>query len=177
MGRSFLGGLIKDLMFAAATVAIVALVVYALAGTWPAMVAVESDSMVPHIYRGDIVFIQTPDRTDIITYQQGVEIGYKAFENYGDVIVYIPNGDPNTMPIIHRVMYWADAGDKMPNGGVAQHAGYITKGDANHNYDQPNLSGPVKPEWIVGVAWGRLPYLGYVRLMFDVNVGLFSITT
>ncbi len=169
MGRSFLSGVIKDLVSAVAIVGMVALVAYALAGTWPAMVAVESGSMVPNIHIGDIVFIQCPSRVEIMTYQSGREIGHRIFGDYGDVIVFRPNGDRYETPIIHRVMYWVYAGGRMPNGEVAQHAGYITRGDNNPGYDQPHLS-PVKPEWIVGVAWGRLPYLGHIRLAFDVNV-------
>ncbi len=47
------------------------------------------------------------------------------------------------------------------------HGGYITMGDHNAPaYDQP-LSGayePVLPEWIVGKAWGEIPWFGLVKL-------------
>ena len=47
------------------------------------------------------------------------------------------------------------------------HGGYITMGDHNvPAYDQP-LSGsyePVLPEWIVGKAWGEIPWFGLVKL-------------
>jgi len=175
VGRSFLSGVIKDLVSAVAIVGIIALIAYTLAGTWPVMVAVESGSMMPNIHIGDIVFIQCPSRVEIMTSQVGREMGHRTFGDHGDVIVFRPNGDPYVTPIIHRAMYWVDVGDRMPNGEVAQHAGFITRGDSNQDYDQPHLSGPVKPEWIVGVAWERLPYIGYVRLVFDVSAGRYNI--
>jgi signal peptidase len=168
--KSFWTGLAKDVAFAAIVVVVIASLAYFLAGTWPVMVAVESGSMMPHMYRGDVVFIQGADRTDIITHQVGREINYTLFGDYGDVIVYRPDGNPDVMPIIHRAMYWVDVGEAMPGGVVAPHSGYITKGDHNSGYDQPRLSGPVKPEWVVGVARARIPYIGYFRLAFGSDV-------
>lgn len=169
MSDNFWVGLARDLVFAAVVVALVTSMAYFLAGTWPVMVAVESGSMMPNMYRGDVVFIQGLSRTEVITYQVGRETGYTAFEYYGDVIVYRPNGDPDVMPVIHRAMYWIEVGESMPGGRPAPHAGFITKGDHNSGYDQPSLSDPVKPEWIIGVARARVPYLGYVRLMFSMT--------
>jgi len=168
--KSFWIEFAKDVAFAVTAVAVIASIAYLLAGTWPVMVAVESGSMMPHMYRGDVVFIQGAGRTDIITYQVGRETNYTSFGDYGDVIVYRPNGNPDVMPIIHRVMYWVDAGGAMPGGAGAPHPGYITKGDHNSGYDQPGLSGPVKPEWIVGVARARIPWIGYFRLAFGSDV-------
>ncbi|MDI6888531.1 MAG: signal peptidase I [Methanocellales archaeon] len=170
MDKSFWIGLAKDVVFAVTVVAVIASLAYLLAGTWPVMVAVESGSMMPHMYRGDVVFIQGISRTNIITYRVGKEINYTSFGDYGDVIVYRPDGNPNVMPIIHRAMYWVDVGDMVPDGARAPHSGYITKGDHNSGYDQPGLSGPVKPEWIVGVAKARIPWIGYFRLAFGSDV-------
>lgn len=47
--------------------------------------------MEPNINIGDIVFIQKS--TDIVTYQEGKSTNHTTFGNYGDVIVYKPNGD------------------------------------------------------------------------------------
>ncbi|OYT64944.1 hypothetical protein B6V00_05130 [ANME-1 cluster archaeon ex4572_4] len=69
-------------------------------------------------------------------------------------------------PIIHRAMFWVEAGEEMPDGRPAPHAGYITKGDNNPGYDQPLLGvEPVKPEWVIAVPRARLPYLGYPSLI------------
>lgn len=158
--------LIRDVVTTLITVAVIIGIGIVLTGTWPFMVAVESGSMEPHMHRGDVVFLVSPDRTKIITWEEGKEMGYKSFGDYGDVIVYYPNGDKSRTPIIHRAMYWVEKGEPMPNGEPAPHSGYITKGDHNHLPDQPKLSSPVKKEWIVGVAKFRIPLVGYLRLIF-----------
>jgi signal peptidase len=158
--------LIKDLVSTLITVAVVIGVGIAITGTWPFMVAVESGSMEPHMYRGDVVFLISPYRTDIVTWENGKHAGYASFGDYGDVIVYYPNGDKSRTPIIHRAMYWIEKGERMPNGKPAPNSGYITKGDHNLIPDQPHTSNPVKKEWIVGVAKFRIPFIGYFRLVF-----------
>lgn len=159
--------LIKDVISTLIIVGVIIGVGIALSGTWPFMVAVESGSMVPNMHRGDVVFLISPDRTEIITWEEGKRIGYKSFGNYGDVIVYHPNGVKKTTPIIHRAMYWIERGEPMPNGEPAPNSGYITKGDHNAVFDQPYLSKPVKKEWIVGVAKFKIPFIGYFRLIFS----------
>ncbi len=51
--------------------------------------------------------------------------------------------------------------------GILPHGGYITMGDNNAPaYDQPYSGGyePVLPEWIIGKAWGELPWFGLIKL-------------
>ena len=68
-------------------------------------------------------------------------------------------------------MYPVNASDPMWQGGAAApNSGFITKGDNNFLFDQssgvsPNT--PVKPEWVLGVARLRIPYLGYVRSLLS----------
>ncbi len=166
--------LVRDIVFALLIVALVMSIVYAYSGSVTPLVAVESGSMEPHINIGDVVLIKRP--TEVVTYKEGKTTNYQSFGNYGDVIVYRPNGNANMTPIIHRAMYWVNAGDTLPNKQKAEHAGYITKGDNNLEIDQPSLfSGmprlePVKPEWIIGVAKLRAPGLGYFRLALPTVV-------
>jgi signal peptidase len=174
-------GLARDIVFVLIIVGILASIVYSYSGTLTPLVAVESGSMEPHINIGDIVFIQKS--TDIVTYQEGKSKNYATFGNYGDVIVYKPNGDAHKTPIIHRAMYWVNVGDALPNGQRATQSGYVTKGDHNLDYDQPFLYGgapivyPVKPEWIVGKAKFSVPYLGNIRLILPTIIEpLLSVT-
>jgi signal peptidase len=166
--------LLRDILVALLVVAIIISIVYAYSGTVTPLVAVESGSMEPHINIGDLVLITRP--TNIITSQQGQAINYKSFGEYGDVIVYYPNGDHSATPIIHRAMYWVNAGGRLPNNQTAANAGYITKGDANTEYDQPLLLGgtpplePVKPDWIIGKATFAVPELGQLRLALPLIV-------
>lgn len=171
-------------------VVMVGLLLFAISGVWPPMVAVKSGSMEPHMYRGDLVFVMEEHRlapkaavngTGVATYHTALDTGYRRFGDYGDVIVYRKDGRSDATPIIHRTRFWVSDGenwfdrangsfvngnscDAIPNC-PAPHAGFITKGDRNEQYDQiSGISEPVKPEWIKGTAEVRIPWLGHVRL-------------
>ena len=156
----------KSLVEALVIVVLIVSVAYAATGSWHIGFAVESGSMEPNMQVGDLIFVQAPHRTTITTYEEGQQLDYTTFNNYGNVIIYRPNGRMDATPIIHRAMYWVEQGGAMPNGKPVPHAGYITKGDNNSGYDQPMLGvEPVKPEWVVAVAKARVPYLGYPSLI------------
>ncbi|MFB6219921.1 MAG: S26 family signal peptidase [Halolamina sp.] len=183
---------IREMLTSVATVAAVGLLLFAISGVWPPMVAVESGSMNPHMQKGDLVFVTEPGRympdythndTGVVTYKTGEEEGYRTFESYGSVVVY---KNPSTFgpPIIHRARFWVTEGENWYDEADEQyisadscaellncpapHSGFITKGDNNPYYDQANgISSPVKPEWVVGTARLRIPYLGWVRLGFS----------
>ncbi|MFC7070164.1 S26 family signal peptidase [Halobaculum lipolyticum] len=183
---------VREVLSSALAVAFVGLLLFAVAGVWPPMVAVESGSMEPHMERGDLVFITEPDRfapafahegTGIVTYETGVEEGYSTFGTAGSVVVYRPPGEGGP-PIIHRARLHVEQGenwveranpDYLPSQSCdslpscpAPYDGFITKGDANAQYDQVSGIAPVvKGEWVRGVARVRVPYLGYVRLVFS----------
>ena len=164
----------KDLLSIAAVLITFMVLSQLIFGLWTPMVAVESGSMEPHMKIGDIIFIKSIDRVNIITNEEGKNSGYKSFEEYGDVILYRPYGQEDVTPIIHRAMYWVEAGEPMWKGGqAAPYAGYITKGDnviTNQHFDQEGQISyymPVKKEWIIGTAQYRIPYLGYIRLLFS----------
>jgi signal peptidase len=167
--ESFLAGLFRDFLFVIIVVAIFTSVSHMAFGLWTPMVAVESESMVPHIQIGDIVFMASIERTGIVTQMEGKQNGYISFEDFGDVILYRPFGRVDKTPIIHRAMYYVDEGELMwDSGPPAPHAGYITKGDNNPSYDQKGSISylqPVKKDWITGVARiGRVPVLGCISL-------------
>jgi len=183
---------VRELLTSMATVAAVGLLLFAISGVWPPMVAVESGSMNPHMQKGDLIFVSEPGRympdydhaeTGVVTYRVGQEQDYRTFDSYGSVVVY---KDPESFgpPIIHRARFWVDEGenwyDEADKSHInaescsellncpAPHAGFITKGDNNPYYDQANgISPPVKAEWLVGTARLRIPYLGWIRLGFS----------
>lgn len=165
-------GLLRDLLFVLIVVVMFSSISYIVMGRLSPMVAVESGSMIPHIQIGDIIFVESVDRTKIITYNEGKETGYSTFDEYGDVILYKPRGKDGVTPIIHRAMFYVNEGEPMWLGGPpAPFAGYITKGDnpkTNSAYDQQGSISPripVKPEWVIGVArFDRIPWLGCVSL-------------
>jgi signal peptidase len=175
--------LLRDIIVAFLVVAVILSIVYSYSGAESPLVAVQSGSMEPHINIGDVVYNRGLNRVSVVTYNDGKATNYQRFGSYGDVIIYWPNGEhvrPNgerVTPIIHRAMYWVNAGNRLPNNQTAAHAGYITKGDHNQDYDQPLLFGgspvvePVKPEWIIGVAQQpAIPWIGNLRLALPTGI-------
>lgn len=183
--------IVREMLSSALMVAAVGLLLFGVSGVWPPMVAVESGSMEPHMERGDLVFIMDEARlqpdaayadTGVVPYQAGTEVNYRTFGDYGDVIIYAPNGGTQT-PIIHRARFWVEEGENWYDRAnpdyvhgnscadiancPAPQAGFITKGDANGFYDQVSgISGPVRPRWITGTAEVKIPWLGHIRLQF-----------
>lgn len=148
--------------------------VFGASGTWPSVVAVESDSMSPNLNIGDMVFIIQKDRLgDILTGSEAEAMGVMSFGGYGDIIVYNPNGNTHTTALIHRVVAWVNETEAVETYGFSPEyadAGYITKGDNNDAVDQTfAFSGvgrvyPVQDDWIVGKAVATVPYLGFLPM-------------
>jgi signal peptidase len=187
---------VRDVVSSVAAVAAIGLVLFAISGIWPPLVAVESGSMEPHMSKGDLVFIVDEQRyapqsavhdTGVSTHTSAQAAnGYSKFGNYGDVVVYRPYGDRGRTPIIHRARFYVEEGENWVQDADPDHLGtvdtcaeaprnqcpapydgFITKGDANSNYDQvQSQSDIVKPEWIRGKAQVRVPLLGWIRLQF-----------
>ncbi len=183
----------RDIVMSVLAVVLLGLFLFAMSGVWPPMVAIESGSMSPNMEVNDLVFLMEPDRfqpdeaqagTGVVTAAAGSEASYDSYGDSGDVIVFAPNGNENTTPIIHRAMFWVEEGENWceqaesqylgslqpdDDACIAPNDGFITKGDNNNRYDQASLQAdrPVKPEWVVGTAEARIPGLGWFRLRFQ----------
>ncbi len=185
---------VREFLVSVGAVVLVGLLLFSLSGVWPPMVAIESGSMEPNMQVNDLVFITDNDRfvpdaahgdTGVVTYQAGQETGYETFGDYGDVIVFAPNGNDRQVPIIHRAQFWVEEDENWYDRANPDHVGnaencaelrncpapndgFITKGDnrvTNQRYDQARgLSGPVQAEWVIGTAEIRIPWLGWIRL-------------
>ena len=184
---------VRELLSGAAVVVAIGLVLFAVSGVWPPMVAVESGSMDPHMQKGDLIFVLEPGRLapdaarepGVVSREVGTEQEYRKFEGYGDVIIFRPGGRDG-VPIIHRAHFWVEEGENWYDRAderylfgdscaeivncPAPNDGFITKGDANPLYDQNRMYRPVKSEWVVGKASVRVPWLGWVRLAVSGNV-------
>ena len=179
--------ILKDLFF----ILLIGGILFGVSGVWPPLVAIESGSMEPNLHRGDLVFIMDVKEVEegglSITTREGAGGDYK-FGEVGDVIVFNADGSSN-IPVIHRVEFLVEEGEDWyergnPNWVVgkdcgamsncpAPHEGYITKGDNNGKYDQSQgISGPVKSSWVKGTAEGRIPWVGYIKLVFNEIVGV-----
>lgn len=108
--------LLKDLAFALAVVAGLVLAVFALTGTWPPVVVVESGSMmhdgtafgrVGTIDPGDLVFVVAVDDPGDVTPAALARLddGPSRYGAFGDVIIFRTGGGT---AVIHRAMAWVD---------------------------------------------------------------------
>ena len=85
--------LLREFLWVIIVVGAIAALLFAVSGTWPAVVTIESESMVPHMNVGDLVFVVQEDRFGPLqSWSEGKETGYTKFGDYGDVIIYNPNG-------------------------------------------------------------------------------------
>jgi signal peptidase len=170
--------LARDLVWVVAVVGTIALTLFLICGTWPAVVTIESPSMAPHMNVGDLVVVVQKDRYGTFeTWADGNAATTPKFQEYGDVIIYKPNGMTTVHPIIHRAIQYVDThqvtvikGKNLTGNYTPPHTGYITWGDNNLYPDQmaryPNIGQiePVKEEWIVGKALFTVPVVGYLPL-------------
>lgn len=191
---------LREIIVSVLVVLMIGLLLFATSGVWPPLVAVESGSMEPHLYRGDLVFVMEEHRlapeyavgdTGIVPKEIGEDRDYTRFGGPGDVIVYRPFGVDDSTPVIHRAHFFVEKGEnwyKKANPDYLQadsceelrhcpapYDGFITKGDnavSNDYYDQARgISTPVKPQWVRGRAVVRVPWLGWVRLAAsDMNL-------
>ena len=171
--------LARDLLWVAGVVGGIALALFLICGTWPAVVTIESGSMIPNMNIGDLVVVVQKDRYgEFMTWEEGKLENVTKFNSYGDVIIYKPNGLSSVHPIIHRTMVYATnatplteiRGNQLRSNYSVPYDGYITWGDNNPAPDQfvsykgIGTPGPVKDEWIVGKALFTVPVVGYLPL-------------
>jgi signal peptidase len=171
--------LARDLLWVACVVGGIALALFLICGTWPAVVTIESGSMVPNMNIGDLVVVVQKDRYgELMTWEEGKAANVTKFNSYGDVLIYKPNGLTSVHPIIHRAMVYARTdtpvteirGYQLVSNYTADHDGYITWGDHNpypdqfSRYEAIGTPEPVKDEWIVGKALFTVPLVGYLPL-------------
>ncbi len=89
---------------------------FAYSGTWPPLVVVESSSMqhgtqdvLGVINTGDLVVVKHVDvPSQVTTYVQGEgeDPTYSTYGEFGDVLLYFPDGNTAYTPVIHRALIW-----------------------------------------------------------------------
>jgi len=159
-------------------------------GVYPPIVVVVSNSMLHNdtnvgelgiISPGDIVLVKRTD--SIVTKMNATKTGYKTYGDYGDVIVYRPDGEDVT-PVIHRALMWVEEGQWIERNetlGIyrsfrADSSGFITKGDNNNIIDQQGgISSLVEKDWVLGVARGELPWLGLISMLVRDRANLSNV--
>ena len=81
-------------------------------------------------------------------------IVYIIIQKKGDILVYQSNSHP--YPIIHRVTYINEDSNT-----------FVLKGDNNDDKDPSE----VMFEQVEGEAWVRIPWIGWVKLIFVEIIG------
>jgi signal peptidase len=118
--------LLRDIGVAFLIVAVVMAAIFAYTRVWPPMVVVESASMqhgsteshIGTIDTGDLVLVQAaPNRGDVTTYVEARASGYQTYGDYGDVIVFLRDGNPDEIPIIHWAMVYLQWNRTVASGG------------------------------------------------------------
>jgi len=114
------------------------------------LLAVESGSMEPVFYRGDLVIVRAVDPTTLVV---------------GDIVIYNSSSLPfstSGVPIVHRIIEIQDVGGELR---------FITMGDNN-----PGPDGEYRTvEDIFAKVIGSVKYLGFITLILLPPTGLVSI--
>jgi len=109
----------RDSLFFEPLVALAIIVVllvslFAYTQNWPPIYVVESESMqhgsgdqLGLINTGDLVLAQKTSLSAITPYVTGLQTGYSTYGEFGDVLLYWPNGQGST-PIIHRALLYLE---------------------------------------------------------------------
>jgi signal peptidase len=110
----------RDSLFFEPLVALAIIVVllvslFAYTQNWPPVYVVESPSMqhgtsdqLGLINTGDMVLAQKVSLSAITSYETGSQTGYSTYGEYGDVILYSPDGQGGSTPIIHRAILYLE---------------------------------------------------------------------
>lgn len=100
-------------LVALAIIVLLLVSLYAYTQNWPPVYVVESESMqhgltdqVGLINTGDLVLAQRVSLTQVTPYFVGLQTGYSTYGEYGDVVLYHPNGVDGGTPIIHRALLY-----------------------------------------------------------------------
>ncbi|MCI4353137.1 MAG: S26 family signal peptidase [Thermoplasmata archaeon] len=103
-------------LVALAIIVLLLVSLFAYTSNWPPIFVVESGSMqhgsgdvVGIINTGDLVLVKKIDPSAIVPYVAGEHSGYSTYGEYGDVLLYHPNGDSSVTPVIHRAvlfLFW-----------------------------------------------------------------------
>jgi len=101
-------------LVALAVIVLLLVGLFAYTQNWPPVYVVESNSMqhgstdtLGLINTGDLVLAQKVSTDSIVPYVVGLTTGYSTYGEYGDVVLYHPDG-AGTTPIIHRAILYLD---------------------------------------------------------------------
>lgn len=102
-------------LVALAILVLLIVALFAYTQNWPPVYVIESSSMqhgdndvLGLINTGDLVLAQKVDTSQIVPYEAGMQSGYSTYGEFGDVLLYYPNGQTGSTPIIHRAILYLE---------------------------------------------------------------------
>ncbi|MFZ0699189.1 MAG: hypothetical protein WAN74_03240 [Thermoplasmata archaeon] len=142
-------------LVALAIIIILLVGVYGYAQNWPPVYVVESSSMqhggseqLGLINAGDLVLAQKIPVSQVVTYMVGMGRAYSTYGEYGDVILYSPNGQSGT-PVIHRPLVYLDWNATSATFSIPELQGLACGSSPNATWSTSGTLG--------GCAWNNLP--------------------
>ncbi len=138
-------------LVALAIVVVLVVAMYAFTQNWPPAYVVESPSMqhgpndvLGVINTGDLVLAQKVPTSSIQTYVWGVSTGYSTYGEFGDVLLYYPNGASVT-PIIHRAIIYLQYNPAVRGYNLSIPANLPCGTAPGDVYETPESLGPPAP--------------------------------
>lgn len=114
------------------------------------MVVVISESMVPTLNVGDLLFVKgVGDPEEIVVGDHD--------DRTGDIIVFTATWSTDRIPVVHRVV------NSRFNTTGEEILEFQTYGDNNNGPDQPPHPW-VREDDVIGIVVGRIPYVGLVKI-------------
>ncbi len=134
-------------LVAVAIVVVLLVSLYAYTQNWPPVYVIESDSMqhgasdvLGVINTGDLVLAQKIPTDQITPYVVGLATGYSTYGEYGDVLLYLPDGQGST-PIIHRAILYLQWNPASSTYNATELSGLRCGNDSGAIYNSTSLRG------------------------------------
>ncbi len=168
-------------LVALAIVVVLVAGLFAYTQNWPPAYVVESPSMqhgpndvLGVINTGDLVLAEKIPVGQIQTYVQSIRSGYSTYGEYGDVLLYWPNGVTGT-PIIHRAILFLQYDPQVNGYNATTLDGLACGSEPNAVFSTPGTFGPTGiPDCGTTGLTGTLNLFGIGWANANVSVDLAS---
>ena len=162
-------------LVALAIVVVLIVALFAFTQNWPPIYVVESDSMqhgstdqIGLINTGDLVLAQKVSNSSITPYVVGLRTGYSTYGEYGDVLLYHPNGVATT-PIIHRSILFLSWDPATSSYSADDLLGLPCGTAPNAVYATPGTSDSCGTTGLTGTL--DLYHIGWMSVNVSINLG------
>ncbi len=162
-------------LVALAIVVLLIVGLYAYTQNWPPVYVVESDSMqhgsndqLGLINTGDLVLAQKIANSSITPYVIGMQTGFSTYGEFGDVILYHPDGTGST-PVIHRAILFLVWNPGSSSYSAPDLAGLPCGNATNAVYASTGTQGECGTSGLTGTL--SLYHIGWMSVNVTVDLG------